>query len=680
MASLIPGYEYDLFISYRQKDNKYDGWVTEFVNNLRKELESTFKEDISVYFDINPHDGLLETYSVDKSLEGKLKSIIFIPIISRTYCDPKSFAWQHEFVAFNKLAMNDRFGRDLKLANGNVASRILPLKIYDLDPDDLILLENELGSTLRSVEFIFKSPGVNRPLKSDDSRSENLNHTYYRDQINKIANSVKEIIISIQNPDKFNLPPLANLHKADTSAKSIAVLPFVNMSNDPEQEYFSDGISEEIINMLVQIPTLKVAGRTSAFSFKNKDEDLRLIGEKLNVNTILEGSVRKSGKSIRITAQLIEVSTGFHLWSQKFDRELNDVFIIQDEIARAIADQLQLTLGGKPAMPKGRLQTQNVEAYQLYLKGMVLFYKRGLHMFEGIRCFEDALKIDPDYALALAGMADSYTMLCFHSYMPPEEAWPKASAAAKRAIKLGPELAEVHNATATIALLFEHDWTRAEKEYENALKLNPRYLQARGWYAYFYLLLVRRDHDTALKHARLTVEYDPLSSYAQGIVSVVASAAGLYDEAIAAGKRSVEYDQESFVAWFFLGYCNHYAGNIASAIQAYQQAINISGRHNWTLTFLLSILLEQSEYQNIQEANYIYRELLSKEKTGYVNPFLLAIASAALGKNEDAVRYISQAIDRHDPLFPFALPGRPDNKALRKIPKIVEIMKSIGLY
>jgi hypothetical protein len=200
MASLVPGYEYDIFISYRQKDNKHDGWVTEFVNQLKGELESTFKEDISVYFDINPHDGLLETYSVDKSLEVKLKSIIFIPIISRTYCDPKSFAWQHEFVAFNKLAMNDRFGRDLKLANGNVASRILPLKIYDLDPEDKILLENELGSTLRSVEFIFKSPGVNRPLKPDDSRSENLNHTYYRDQINKVANVIKEIISGLSSP------------------------------------------------------------------------------------------------------------------------------------------------------------------------------------------------------------------------------------------------------------------------------------------------------------------------------------------------------------------------------------------------------------------------------------------------------------------------------------------------
>jgi hypothetical protein len=173
-----------------------------------------------------------------------------------------------------------------------------------------------------------------------------------------------------------------------------------------------------------------VAGRTSAFSFKNKNEDLRSIGEKLNVNTILEGSVRKSGNRIRVTAQLIEASTGFHLWSQKFDSELNDIFIIQDEIARSIVDSLQITYLGKPLEPKERPQTQNVEAYQLYLKGVSLFYRRGLHMFEGLKCFEEALKIDPDYALALTGLADTYTMLCLHSYISPEEAWPKAKKAA----------------------------------------------------------------------------------------------------------------------------------------------------------------------------------------------------------------------------------------------------------
>src|SRR6478735_8917111 len=150
MSSLIPGFEYDIFISYRQKDNKGDHWVTEFVNALKSELESTFKEDISIYFDQNPHDGLLETHNVDKSLEGKLKCLIFIPIISQTYCDPKSFAWQHEFVAFNKLAKEDQFRRDLKLSNGNVASRILPVKIHELDTDDKTIIENELGGVLRA--------------------------------------------------------------------------------------------------------------------------------------------------------------------------------------------------------------------------------------------------------------------------------------------------------------------------------------------------------------------------------------------------------------------------------------------------------------------------------------------------------------------------------------------------
>jgi hypothetical protein len=164
MASLIPGYEYDIFISYRQKDNKYDGWVTEFVDNLNKELEATFKEEISVYFDINPHDGLLETHDVNASLKEKLKCLVFIPIISRTYCDPKSFAWEHEFIAFVEEASKDQFGLKVKLPNGNVANRVLPVRIHDLDSTDIKLCESVLGSALRGVEFIYKEPGVNRSL------------------------------------------------------------------------------------------------------------------------------------------------------------------------------------------------------------------------------------------------------------------------------------------------------------------------------------------------------------------------------------------------------------------------------------------------------------------------------------------------------------------------------------
>ena len=200
MPSIIPDFEYDIFISYRHKDNKGDHWVTQFVTALKAELEATFKEDISIYFDTNPHDGLLETHNVDKSLEGKLKCLIFIPIISQTYCDTKSFAWQHEFVAFNKLAKEDQFGRDIKLSNGNVASRILPIKIHDLDAEDKSLIENEIGGVLRAIEFIYKEAGVNRPLKSSDSKTDNQNKTDYRNQVNKVANAIKEIITALKNP------------------------------------------------------------------------------------------------------------------------------------------------------------------------------------------------------------------------------------------------------------------------------------------------------------------------------------------------------------------------------------------------------------------------------------------------------------------------------------------------
>ena len=679
MASKVEGYEYDIFISYRQNDNKYDSWVTEFVVNLKKELEAAVKEKINIYIDENPCDGLLETNIVDKSLSNKLKSLIFIPVLSQTYCDPTSYAWQHEFKAFNETAKDDQFKREVKLRNGNVASRILPIRIHDLDPEDLKLLHDELGSHLRAIEFVYKEHGVNRPLRPDDSEDRNLNRTKYRNQVNKVANTIKEILFSIQNYGKqSSTGDFSN--RVGQFPKSIAVLPFVNMSNDPEQEYFSDGISEEIINTLVQIPALKVAGRTSAFSFKNKNEDLRSIGEKLGVNTILEGSVRKSGNRIRITAQLIEASTGFHMWSQKFDRELNDIFIIQDEIARTIVDKLQLTLEGKSAETKERTHTQNVEAYQLYLKGMSLFYKRGLHMFEGLECFKDALKIDPDYALALAGLADSYSMLCLHSYLSPEEAWPKAESAAGRALQLEEGLAEVHSAIATIALLFERNWSKAEKEYLIALELNPRYIQALCWYSVFYLNAVKLDFKGALKYAQLATENDPLSSYPQTILSVAYTHVGLHDEAVEAGNRAVEFDKDSFSAWYFHAYSNHSAGNLTAAIKAYKQAIDISGRHNWALTSLLALLIVPSENQDENEANYIYRELLTKEKMGYVAPFLLAIASAAIGKNKEAIRYTRLGLDRHDPNFTNIVPVKVDTNSLFAIPEFREMMEKIGLY
>jgi tetratricopeptide (TPR) repeat protein/TolB-like protein len=318
MSSLIPGYEYDVFISYRQKDNKYDGWVTEFVDNLKRELEATFKEDVGVYFDINPHDGLLETNDVDASLKEKLKCLVLIPVISQTYCDPKSFAWEHEFKAFIEKASKDQFGLMVKLPNGNVTNRVLPVRIHDLEEDDIKLTEALLGGYLRGVEFIYKEPGVNRPLTPLDDESRNLNKTKYRNQINKVANAIKDIISGMKTgrsvPDKekesgqmpweeskkikslsaedkpvginyrkiisgillgiiilsaglyiysklFKNDPIERL-KSSEGKISVAVLPFQNMTNDTTWNIWQNNIQESLISSLSNTGELRVPNKS----------------------------------------------------------------------------------------------------------------------------------------------------------------------------------------------------------------------------------------------------------------------------------------------------------------------------------------------------------------------------------------------------------------------------------
>jgi len=202
MPAILPNYEYDIFISYRQNDNKRDGWVSNFVQALKDELEATLKNPVSIYFDENPHDGLLESHQVGASLEKKLKCLVFIPIVSLTYCDTQCFAWEHEFLPFLKMAAVDELGMNITLANGNVASRVLPIKIHDLDVADQQILESELNGPVRSIDFIYKEPGVNRPLSPEDKKEDNLNATNYKNQMNKVANALKDVGTSILNQSK----------------------------------------------------------------------------------------------------------------------------------------------------------------------------------------------------------------------------------------------------------------------------------------------------------------------------------------------------------------------------------------------------------------------------------------------------------------------------------------------
>jgi len=547
MPSTLPGFEYDIFISYRHKDNEYEGWVTEFVDNLRKELRATFKEDISIYFDENPHDGLLEMYNVDKSLEGKLKCLILIPIISQTYCDTKSFAWRHEFCAFNKIAKEDQFGRDIKLSNGNVVSRILQVKIHDLDTEDKALLENELMSALRAVDFIYKEPGVNRPLKPSDNKNDNQNRTDYRNQVNKIANAIKEIITSLKNPVTQPIQPTENVHPSIKSIrskrtliaisfllllgiagyflyptlfssdkedevldKSIAVLPFVNMSNDPEQEYFSDGITEEITARLSKIGGLKVKSRTSVLQYKNQKKTAKLIAEELGVNNILEGSVRKQGNKVLITAQLINGETDEHIWSETYNRELKDIFEVQSDIAQQIAKKFQTNLSEATQKKLVTPPTLNTEAYDLYLKASTLSFLETPgsggeqpNRQKAITLLKQAIKLDPSFSDAYALLSKNY--VSYSTDAPYPKHWlDSAILLAGKAIDLNPDRERGYVALANVKY-----W---EGQYDESLKLLLKAHEITPFSTVGNIVnnyIARNEYGKAFEWVMRGMEYDP---------------------------------------------------------------------------------------------------------------------------------------------------------------------------
>jgi TolB-like protein len=524
MASLFAGYEYDIFISYRQKDNEYDGWVTEFVDNLKRELHATFKEDISIYFDISPQDGLLETHIVDESLAKKLKCLIFIPIISQTYCDLKSFAWQHEFCVFNKLAKEDQFGRDIRLSSGNVASRILPIKINDLDPEDKTLLETELGGVLRCIEFIYKSAGVNRPLRAnEDHPQDNLNKTYYRDQINKVANAVKEIIGALKKHNqregtvqkevtkaKFDKPRILKTKIIIVSVitlalivlgyflvptlskpkeqleKSIAVLPFKSLSDDPAQQYLSDGTMDAILLHLQKFNDLRVLSRTSVEQYRGTKKTTYTIGQELGVAYLLEGSFQKSGDNVRLIVQLIKANKKEdHAWANEYDRTWKDIFSVQSEVAQTIAKELHAIITPEEKQLINKIPTTNLTAYDFYQQGREEHTKywidnsnkAALQKAEGL--YHKALKYDSTFAKAYSGLAWIY----WDKHGKEKEYFSESfldtlSILTKIALSFDNQLSEAY----TLRGYYFSDIGKPQQaieEFDKAIKLNPN-----DWMAY----------------------------------------------------------------------------------------------------------------------------------------------------------------------------------------------------
>ncbi len=645
MPSIVPDFEYDIFISYRQNDNR-SGWVTEFIKVLQEELGTVIKEPVSIYFDSNPHDGLLETHNVGKSLENKLKCLIFIPILSQTYCDPKSFAWEHEFCAFNKMAKEDTFGRDITLHNGNVASRILSVKIHELDTDDTTVIEAETGSVLRSIEFIFRSSGVNRPLTIPDKREENTNRVFYKDQVNKVANGIKEIIQALKRPGVKNVVK-AETFKLEPASRSIAVLPFENMSNDPDQEYFSDGLTEEIIADLCKLSSLHVISRTSAMVFKGSKKDVKTISQELNVRYLLEGSVRKSGNKLRITAQLIDASSDAHLWAEKFSGVIDDVFDIQEKVSRAIVNSLRLKL---TPQERDRLVVKspvNPEAHEQYLVGRYHLNKTTpAEVTKAIGYFEAAISKDPVYALAYAGLANSYNYLGWFGAGIAREVFPKAKHAAARAIEIDETLAEPHAVLGYAATFYDWDWKTAEWELERAISLNPNY--AEGYLHYSWYLGSQNRFEEGRAAIMRASELDPLSLIIHANMTNYYQWKRDYDKALAQTRRALELFPNAPLVLLFSGMAHWGKGQYDDAATGYETLVNFTGSG-----FKGYLGYSYGKAGRKESALAILNELTILSKTETVPSFQFALVQLGLGQFEEAFTWLEKAFEESGSWFPY---------------------------
>jgi serine/threonine protein kinase/tetratricopeptide (TPR) repeat protein len=473
---------------------------------------------------------------------------------------------------------------------------------------------------------------------------------------------------------ELSSPSQAATGREKGAHKSIAVLPFTNMSSDPENEFFADGLTEDIINALMQTDDLHVAARTSTFSFKGQSVDLRIVGERLNVNTVLEGSVRKAGDRLRITTRLINIADGNHLWAERYDREMKDIFDVQDEIARIIIDRLKISLTKqKDHKPLLKARTANIDAYQVYLKGRALLYERGTAIPRALECFKRAVGLDPEYALAWSGLADAYILLAVYGLAPPYATLAEAKKAATRAVVLGPLLAEAHCSLACVTLLFDWNYAKAEHEFRHSLELNPRYVQARDWYAYFYLQMVAGRFEEGISQAKQAAETDPLSAYAIAMLAQSYAFAGRHEEALESVKRAVELDPAAFQPrWCHLNVL-YFQSRYEEAVAAAEKAIAMFGRQSLLLSELAMVY---ADWGKPVEAEALRRELLARAEGEYVAPTLLALAALAVGDINESLSQLRKASDIRDPILNTAN-NWPVGWRLREDPRFNEILANM---
>ncbi|MDA2928401.1 protein kinase [Acidobacteria bacterium AH-259-O06] len=462
--------------------------------------------------------------------------------------------------------------------------------------------------------------------------------------------------------------------QAETAGPSIAVLPFADISPEKDQEYFCDGLSEELINSLTKLENLRVVARTSAFSFKGGKQDIREIGKKLKVATILEGSVRKAGNRLRITAQLINSADGYQLWSDRYDREMGDVFAIQDEITQEIVNILKVKLVSKQGIPLVKRYTENLDAYNLYLKGRYHWNKRTEEAFKkGIEFFEQAVKEDPNYAQAYAGLADCYNQLGDYGYLSPMEVRSKAKRAAVKALEIDSTFAEAHTSLAYPIMLYDWDWLVAEREFKRAIELNPSYATAHQLYAEYLTAMGRMDE--AIAEIKRAQELDSLSLIINTIVAWVFYRARQYDPAVEQCQKTLDLDPNFALAHHLLGWVYAQKSMHQEAVAEAQKSVALSGRGTLMVASLGYAYAASGE---TDEARKVLVELKERSNQEYVPPYDIALVHTGLGEKDEAFAWLEKAYrERYGWLV--YLKADPIWDPLRSDPRFTDLLRRLGL-
>jgi serine/threonine-protein kinase len=455
---------------------------------------------------------------------------------------------------------------------------------------------------------------------------------------------------------------------------TIAVLPFVNASPHADNEYFSDGITDELINALSKVGGLTVVSRTSAFAYKGKSLDVRAIGSQLGATAVLEGTVRRFGDRLRITAQLIGVSDGRLLWSEKYDRGAEDLFEIQDEIAQTIVGTLRSTLLSELGQPEPRRYTPSLEAWNLYLKGR---YYWNIRTYEGvqeaIRHFEAAIREDPQFALAYTGLADSYALGVDYSEAPVSEGLGRAKAEALKALALDDSLAEAHASLAWVAFIHEWDWGTADREYRRAIELDPRYPSARQWHAWYLIAMGRTAESIA--EARQAVALDPASISIRRSLGWVHYYARDADSAIQHVRKAIIANPTQQESHYILGQALMMKRNYPQARAAFREAAGPDRKHSTALAALGRVAAQEG---NLAEARGILDELYRRASERYVSPVDFAKLHNELGDLDQAFYWMDRAFeDRRGWLVYLNVEPALDN--LRLEPRFLALLQRMRL-